>query len=172
MEVGEISRELAKATEHARKTGNTRIGFDSGAAELWKSTYHVLSEGRPGLVGAMTGRAEAHCVRLALIYALLDCAVEIREEHLAASLAVWNYCDHSASFIWGDALGDATADEILRAVREYPAGLTRWDLHKLFSGHKKGPELDRGTGVLIERGLLRAEKEASGGRDTTRYRAI
>jgi len=61
------------------------------------------------------GRAEAQVVRLALIYALLDCAREIRAEHLRAALAIWTYCEASARFIWGDSLGDPTADEILRA---------------------------------------------------------
>jgi hypothetical protein len=36
----------------------------------------VLSEGEPGLLGAMIGRAEAQVIRLALIYALFDRCAE------------------------------------------------------------------------------------------------
>ncbi len=36
-----------------------------------------------GLTGALTARAEAHSMRLALIYALLDGASSIKVEHLA-----------------------------------------------------------------------------------------
>ena len=39
----------------------------------------------------------------------------------------------NARFIFGDALGDPIADEILRALRRAgPDGLTRWDISNLF----------------------------------------
>jgi hypothetical protein len=65
------------------------------------------------VAGALTGRAEAQVVRLSLIYCLLDCANEIGKEHLKAALAVWDYCAASVRYIWGDTLGDPTADEML-----------------------------------------------------------
>ena len=48
------------------------ITFDDQARERWIDIYPQLSSARPGLAGAATARAEAHTVRLALIYALLD----------------------------------------------------------------------------------------------------
>ena len=46
--------------------------------------------------------------------------------HLLAALAVWDYCEASARFIFGDALGDPVADEILRALRQAgEEGMTR-----------------------------------------------
>ena len=48
------------------------ITFDDPARERWIEIYQQLSSARPGLAGAATARAEAHTVRLALIYALLD----------------------------------------------------------------------------------------------------
>jgi len=42
------------------------------------------------------------------------------------------------AFIWGDAIGDPEADEILRALRAAGAeGMTRWDIVNHFSRHKK-----------------------------------
>jgi hypothetical protein len=145
--------QLQKATLFARKLGNTRVKFDRRASLLWEQVYADLSEGRPGMLGSMTSRAEAHVVRLALIYALLDCKDEIQVEHLLAALAVWRYCEASARFIWGTALGDPEADEILRALRAAGSeGLTRWDVMNHFSRHKKADQLDRAISVLAERG--------------------
>jgi hypothetical protein len=172
-DVAPLARELSRATDCARRAGNTRMRFDREASALWERVYPELSEGKGGLLGAMTSRAEAHVVRLSLMYALLDCAETIREEHLRAALAVWRYCDDSARFIWGEALGDPTADETLRALRDAgEAGLTRWDLMNHFSRKKSASELDRAIGVLAERGLIRSATEETGGRAATRYWAL
>ena len=120
----------------------------------------------------MTSRAEAHVVRLSLTYALLDCAKQIRCEHLEAALAVWRYCEASAVYVWGEALGDATADEILRELRASPDGLTRWAVANHFSRNKPAAELDRAIGVLTERGLIKSEREDSGGRPSVRLRTL
>lgn len=167
---GGILRRLNEATEFARKIGNTRVKFDYAASQLWEHVYPSLSEGQPGMLGSMTSRAEAHVVRLSLIYALLDCAGEICEEHLKAALEIWRYCDDSARYIWGAALGDPTADEILRALRAAGGnGLTQWDLNNHFSRRKPSAELCRALGALTERGLIRFETEQTGGRAATRY---
>lgn len=50
--------------------------------------------------------------RHALSYALLDCSDRIGLEHLEAGLAVWRYSADSAQWVFGDTLGDPTADEI------------------------------------------------------------
>jgi hypothetical protein len=164
---------LQEATAFARKMGDTRVRFDEAASRLWEQVYGDLSEGRPGMLGSVTSRAEAHVVRLSLIYALLDRADQIRVEHLRAALAIWDYCAASAQFIWNDALGDPTADEILRALRAAgPEGLTRWDITNHFGRNKPAAELNRAIGVLVERGLVRFAKEDSGGRPTVRYWAL
>ncbi len=66
------------------------------ARELWASGYPELSEGFPGLLGAVTSRAEALVLRLSAIYSLLDCKGEIGPEHLTAAAAVWDFCEQSA----------------------------------------------------------------------------
>jgi hypothetical protein len=169
IECGNLLVRLQDATAFARKLGNTRVQFDAKAARLWEQVYGDLSEGHPGMLGSMTSRAEAHVVRLSLIYALLDCSAVIQIEHLRAALAVWNYCAASAQFIWGDAIGDPTADQTLHALRAGADGLTRWDITNYFGRNKPASELDRAIGVLAERGLIRAEKEETGGRASTRY---
>jgi hypothetical protein len=49
------------------------------AKVTWATVYGALSASQPGLLGAVTARAEAQTIRLALIYALLDGTAEIDE---------------------------------------------------------------------------------------------
>ena len=101
--------------EAARCRGE--VTMSPAARQLWTEVYPRLSEGAPGLLGAITSRAEAQCVRLALIYALLDEADQIEQVHLEAALALWSFCEASARYIFGDLTGDPLADEILRALK-------------------------------------------------------
>jgi hypothetical protein len=170
---GNVIEELREATAFARKIGNTRVQFDPEAADLWEQVYTRLSEGQPGMLGSMTSRAEAHVVRLSLEYALLDRVDQIRIAHLRAALAVWDRCAASARFIWGSSLGDQTADGIRRVLQEAGRiGLTRWEISSHFGRNKPATEIDRAIGVLAERGLIRAEREETGGRTSTRYWAL
>ena len=65
-----------------------------------------------GLTGALTARAEAHSIRLALIYALLDGASSIEVEHLKAALALWDYAARGAEWALGDATGVPLAEQL------------------------------------------------------------
>lgn len=133
---------------------------DPAATALWHSVYRDLSAERPGLLGAVTGRAEAQVVRLSALYALLDGASVIAEPHLRAALAVWDYCYRSAAYVFGVALGDGTADTILSALlRAGDRGLTRTDVSALFQRKIDSAELTRALAWLAELGLARSEKE-------------
>jgi len=133
------------------------VTFDDAARARWTEIYEQLSCARPGLAGAATARAEAHTVRLALIYALLDLSEPICLEHLEAALAVCRYSAASAAWIFGDALGDPTADEIWSAAKDRPAGVTRTEVSELFSRNKKRREIERALSVLEDAGRLRRE---------------
>lgn len=130
------------------------ISFDSPARERWIAAYDGLSRGEAGLAGAATARAEAHTVRLALIYALLDCSEVIQLEHLEAALAFWAYSAASARWVFGDSIGDPTADEIWSLARERHDGITRTEVSNLFSRNKKAREIDRALQALIDAGRL------------------
>jgi hypothetical protein len=107
------SQEAAKL----QKIPSLRSSNTSFKVSCWDSIYSALSTPIPGLMGHLTARGEAHTARLALTYALLDGTTKIRAEHLRAALAIWDYSAASARFIWGDALGNPVADEILKALR-------------------------------------------------------
>jgi hypothetical protein len=88
-----IVRQVQEAVAFARATGT--VCRDGQA--IWHEVYPRLSEGKPGLLGAATSRAEAQTVRLATIYAVLDRSPMIRAEYLLAGLAVWTYAEQSAT---------------------------------------------------------------------------
>ena len=108
--------ELKLSLQFAKDMGEVRWG--ETAKPLWVEIYGDLSEGSPGLFGAVTSRAEAQCLRLALVYALIDSSHFIEEEHLRAALALWRYAEQSARFVFGDTTGDPVADRIEDALLE------------------------------------------------------
>jgi hypothetical protein len=168
-----IIRRLQAAADFARGVKDMRR--DSAAREIWCEVYPKLSEGKPGLLGSVTSRAEAQTMRLACIYALLDCSSMVQAEHLRAALDVWRYCEDSARFIFGDALGDITADEIIRELRQHLQGMTRNDIREHFNRNKSSAEIGRALGVLQEYGLARVERGREGEgqkRPTERWLAV
>lgn len=165
-----IIRHLDQAVRFARTAGELRR--DEEARELWCEVYPRLTQDRLGLFGAVTSRAEALVLRLSLLYAVLDGCPEIRVPHLAAALEVWRYCEDSARFIFGDALGDQTADAILEALRSRPEGMTRTDIRDLFDRHKSTSEIGRALAILKANGMIRSQSERTGGRPMERWYAV
>ncbi len=134
--------------------------------------YGPLSEGRPGLFGAVVGRAEAQPLRLAALYAVMDESEAIEYEHLAAALAVWGYAEESARYIFGDATGDSVADDILEALRAVGEdGLSRTDIRDLFGRNKSADRIGGALGGLLKLGRVRKEDVSTGGRPSERWYA-
>jgi len=159
---------LRKALEHARNTGEMKR--DSGARELWRAVYPDLSAGSNGLFGAVTSRAEAQVMRLALVYALLDQSDQIRLEHLDAALALWHYCEASARHIFGESTGNKTADAIVIALKDSGRkGMTKTDLANLFNRNQSAAAIDNSLGLLLELSRIKVQTEPTGGRAANRY---
>ncbi len=144
------------------------------AKTLWHARYRDLSEGRPGLLGAMIGRAEAQVMRLATLYAVLDRSNYVSEKHLNAGLACWDYCEQSARYIFGDRMGNPQAERVLKAVTAAGiTGLSRNEINrKAFSGKLNSPDLDRALSELIRSSLIEQVErpEGSMGRPAARWR--
>ena len=132
-DVVRLGAEAGFAIERARQIGEVHWSTgDLGGREGWKQIYSGLSEAKPGLIGALTARAEAQVIRLAMVYALWDGSALIEPPHLMAALAVQTYCEVSARYVFGEKLGNPTADTILAALRNaFPDGLTRTEIRDL-----------------------------------------
>src|SRR5215213_3330495 len=99
-DVAALARRLQSAIDAARKRG--LMERDPEARAMWRKVYPELTADRPGMLGAITARAEAHALRFSLLYALLDQTPAIECIHLEAALALWEYCEDSAHYLFGD----------------------------------------------------------------------
>jgi hypothetical protein len=162
-----IRERLRKAIEFATKTGE--MGFDDEAEDAWAAVYPELSEGQPGLAGDMLSRGEAHVMRLACLYALLDLSAEVRQEHLEAALALWEYAEASVRYVFGAALGDPLADELYQALRACPAGLTRTEIRDLCGRHQGGDRIGHALALLLRAGMAHMTRQETAGRPTERW---
>ena len=160
--MAELGEKLKEAVAFARAVG--RVTMTDRAATAWVAVYPELSAERAGLLGAVTARAEAQTIRLALVYALLDRQDTIDTAHLNAALAVWGYCDESAALIFGDSLGEQVADDILVALRRGPAGMTRTEIHNLSGRHRTSDQTSAALALLLKLGRVRFETRQTGGR--------
>ena len=159
-----LGRLLDKSLTKTRTMGE--MVRDDEARALWREVYPDLSEGRSGLFGSLTARAEAQVTRLSLVYAALDESQQIRRVHLSAALAVWEYCRESVRYIFGDAVGDAVADTILRALRS-SGPLSKTAISKLFHRNQPARRIDDALTFLEKSLLAQRERFAdTGGRPT------
>ena len=150
----------------AQGGGIRHVRMSPTVVQGWEKIYRDLSADRPGLLGSLTARAEAQVVRLAAIYALWAHKDRIEIEHLMAAMAVWEFCDKSVEYIFGDTLGDQAADTIVAALKSAePNGLSRTEINNLFSRNISANQIVRALGELSRRGLATLHKgESVGGR--------
>jgi hypothetical protein len=85
---GSIVERLNDALELGKKADV--LVRDDEARRVWADVYPQLSEGKGGMFGLVTNRAEAQVLRLSVIYSLLDCSRVVQLPHLLAALAVWD----------------------------------------------------------------------------------
>jgi Protein of unknown function (DUF3987) len=162
--VADLGARVGEALCGAR--GIEEVRWSADGAEGWGEIYGELSASKPGLLGALSARAEAHVIRLAMHYALWDGSKLITLVHLMAAQAVWDYCEASIRYIFDDRVGNPTADTILTALkRAYPQGLTRVDLSALFSGHAGAGRITLALQELETLGLATMSRQGlNGGR--------
>jgi hypothetical protein len=170
-QVTALARRIEIAVQEARKRGEMRR--DTEANRMWEAVYPELTRERPGMLGAITARAEAQVLRLSLVYALIDGAMAIQRPHLEAALALWQYSEDSAAYIFGDAIGDPVADTILRALRASGA-MTQTQLSDLCGRNHNASRLQQAFTLLQTLDKVRTWRGESerGGRAPTWWEAI
>jgi PAS domain-containing protein len=145
--LAKLTHTFRKVVDAARKIGEVRR--DAAARDLWHDVYPSLSEGQPGLLGAVTSRAEAQAVRDQLLYALLDSSRIISRAHLEAALAAWRYYKDSAAYVFGRSMGDPVVDTIDAALRQTgEEGMERTQIRNLFSRNESKDTIDRALASL------------------------
>lgn len=153
---------LNKVIQKARR--GKRYELSAEARTFWGNAYPDLTEAREGKAGAMVGRAEAHVLRLALIYCLFRGGDEITEEDLSAALAFWHYADQSTAFIFG---GSAPSERKKQKILEYIGDEERTLSEvrdNVFSRHISSEDLDKILSELERDKILSKFKRDTAGR--------
>jgi hypothetical protein len=151
-----VSR-INSAAQKARTVGLVKMS--DAAAAIWIDIYPTLSDGQSGLIGAVTARAEAQCLRLALLYALLDESAVIGDQHLLAAIAVWTRAAASAAHIFRAEGVEKVADAILVALRAAgPNGVTRTYIRDLFNKHESADRITAALEFLDRQNLAEMTK--------------
>lgn len=153
---------IRKAIEAAQMPA--AVEWTPAAAERWEALYAIsTTQHRPGLLGALTARAEAQTARLALLYALLDRSSEVGVQHLEAGEAMWDYAARSAVHIFGVSTGNPDADQLLALLVDGPV---EWGDAKRTLGLRRASDISAAVEVLRSAGEAEVVKvpRESGGR--------
>lgn len=164
-----LADDLRNALRRARAVA--RMERDAEANALWCDIYGDLSKERPGLAGAILARAEAHVLRLSMLYALLDGQAIVTQEHLLSALELWGYCERSVEYVFGDASGNPVADAILRALR-VQGELTRSQISDHLGRHQSAGQIAHALQLLLEHGKATATMRDTGGRPAEVWQAV
>jgi hypothetical protein len=161
LDLAPFGKRLQSVLAAARQVG--QMTRSAAASRLWREVYPSLTADRPGLYGAVTGRAEAQVLRLSMIYALLDGQGTIDEAHLRAALALWSYADCSAQLIFGAEPEDPLLGLVLgRLQAAGAAGLTRTELNNAFNRNIPAADLVAALANLRDGGQATSEKLKTG----------
>ncbi len=164
-----LGRYLTSVLGHAHTIGKVTLTPD--ARELWWHTYPQLTQPADGLLGQLTARAEAHVIRLALIYTLLDGQKTIQPKHLHPALALWDYAARSAAWAIGQATGDPLAEHIHTALTRSPDGLTRTQIRDLCQRNLPAERVEQALATLATAGRAHQQRTLTAGRPAERWTA-
>jgi hypothetical protein len=153
---------LAATLKHAQTAGQVRL--DPDARELWHDVYRQLAQPHDGIVGQITARAEAHTIRLALLYALADGQQQIAPQHLQAAIALHDYAARSADWALHGTTGQPLAEQIHAALTTNPAGLTRSQISQSLNHNQPAGQIDHALHALHTAGRVTATQIPTGGR--------
>jgi hypothetical protein len=158
----DLTRLLSTTVKHSQTAGEIQLAPDT--RELWHHTYRQLSEPLPGIIGQITARAEAHTIRLALIYALSDAAKQISPQHLTAAIALHDYATRSAAWALTATTGQPLAEQIHATLTTNPAGLTRSQISDTLKHNQPASDIDLALRALQDARRATVTQIATGGR--------
>jgi Protein of unknown function (DUF3987) len=113
------------------------VTLDDAATALWVETYEQLRRGEPQRVGVpadVCARAHVHVLRMALIFAVMDGLAVIGQAHIKAALALWDYCERCATYLFSDLSPDPIVNTIADVLKR--GRMTRDEIAQLFHRHQ------------------------------------
>jgi hypothetical protein len=169
-EAGELFSEAQKIAQHRGE-----LEFTEQFWSAWDAVYPELNRDRPdGWATEATARGVTYVLRLSMLYALFDDAEKIDAEHLHAALALWDYCEHSARWLFSSHELEKqreTAGGLASFIREGGRdGRTRTEISRdYFRRNKTAVEITDELTPLVHDGVVFEIKDETGARPITRY---
>jgi hypothetical protein len=151
LDASEVIAGIRAAVNKAQGRGLVRR--DEATEEIWAEEYKRLTTRGDSMVDTILNRADAHTLRLSLLYALLDGSPVIDRDHLRAALAFWDYAEESVRYIFGNSV--APEDEkILDSLKDGP--LTIGEIRRRAFGDNKPSEwVAEKLMALVEQRMVR-----------------
>ncbi|HTX01842.1 MAG TPA: DUF3987 domain-containing protein [Acidimicrobiales bacterium] len=148
----------------ARRAG--QLCLDEQARRDWREIYLelALTEHDDELIGALLARAEAHVLRLAMLYALIDGRSEICTHDLSAGRSLFDYAAASLAWARRQAVADPLAERIVTELSKRPEGLTRTAVRDLFARNVSAERIEEALGALQRDGRAACRRSPTGGR--------
>lgn len=94
------------------------LSLSQASLDMWGSLAISLAKAN----SPMSERARVQVLRIACVFALLDCTDQVTPDHLRAASHIWNYCLGSVAYIF-EGEQNEDANKILLALRKHN-GLT------------------------------------------------
>lgn len=161
--------EFVQAIAFAQKTKSLKLSSES--ERLWESIVPSLVKSQVML----TERARPQVLRIATIFALLDCTDIVTPAHITAALHVWDYCVGSIEFIFGGFQNEEESN-LLNELRKVKCGMTKTEIMSVvYSNNIKGRALDDLLKSLETKEQIRRESRpnpSGKGRPATVFTAI
>ncbi len=146
--------------------------WEAKAGQLWDEWYtEVTAKKQYGQVAALSNRAEAHGLRFAVTYALLDASPDIRVPHIEAAIALWEYAQASVIYVFGRNSGNVIADRIHEELLAR-GRMSRNEIVDLFQRHVSGERLEISLRLLADLGWARRVYERTPGRNKEIWEVI
>jgi hypothetical protein len=92
---------------------------------------------------------------------------QVAADHYGIGAGQTRRLNQFKNYVWSHPI----ADEILRALRDRPEGMTRTELARHFASHQNSEQIGRALGVLERGNFVARESTPTGGRPAQRWRA-
>lgn len=156
-----LLKRLQQAVDFGKKI-TEKVDFDESAKKIWAHVYGKLTSPKSvsPLLNNITSRMAPQVLRLALLYAVLDCSSKIKRPHLLAALSIAGYSRASCEYIFGNEINDELSEKIYSHIKKHAKkGLSTSQLYEVLGNNVGKDELKPALASLLEKGLIRFEKE-------------
>lgn len=133
---------------HSNNNGSVAFELSEDSIEWWKQKAAILKN-PDSPTAFLTARTRPQVLRLALIYAILDCETEIKLPHLESALSLVEYSNSVVNYLFANGF----SENALKVLKRFQTKrtLTRTEIsHGVFQKNQKAVEIDRVKEELAE----------------------